>query len=309
MIKRKYCILLLFFLLGSITIYVGLYHIAPYAILKPRRYIASEHLDSFPNGITPDGYGLRFSRLEIPVDKGVVIKGWYIFSSGDTTLGTILMLHGVASCKEHLLRTAQWLSKEGFNVITYDSRAHGESGGEFCTYGFYESRDVTIVLDSVLHQFPDAPPIAIWGNSMGGAIALLAMSQDHRIQCGVIESPFASLEEVAYLYMKRLTKIPFRWVSQLVLQRAADIAHFSPEAVSPVDAARNIYAPTLIVHGTADRNIPMSHGKRIFDNLSSPIKEWYPVDGGTHYHLWRTAGESYPQKILAFFKEALHQGI
>ena len=37
----------------------------------------------------------------------------------------------------------------GFDVVAYDSRAHGESEGDVCTYGFYEKEDLRRVLDRV----------------------------------------------------------------------------------------------------------------------------------------------------------------
>jgi hypothetical protein len=37
----------------------------------------------------------------------------------------------------------------GFDVVAYDSRAHGESDGDACTYGFFEKQDLRRVLDTV----------------------------------------------------------------------------------------------------------------------------------------------------------------
>jgi hypothetical protein len=40
-------------------------------------------------------------------------------------------------------------------VIAYDSRAHGESGGDACTYGFFEKEDLRRVLDVDTDTRPD----------------------------------------------------------------------------------------------------------------------------------------------------------
>ena len=44
------------------------------------------------------------------------------------------------------LLLAKVLHEHHFNVMIYDSRAHGESGGKYCTYGYYEKHDVQVAI-------------------------------------------------------------------------------------------------------------------------------------------------------------------
>ncbi len=293
--------IVIFFLAG----YIGLYHIAPYAVMKPPRYRISEHPNSFPHGATPQSHGLRSHPFQITVQDTIKLRGWLLEAASKPTKGTVVLLHGIGSCKEHMLDTGEWLSREGFNVILYDSRAHGESGGIYCTYGYYEAKDLSVVLDTLTHQYPHLSPFAVYGNSFGGAVALQSLAIDSRLSCGIIESSFATLEEVAYDYMKRLTGIPFHWVSHLVLQRAGEIAGFQPERVNPAAAARHITQPVLIIHGTEDDHVSIRYGRRIYQQLSSRKKVWYPVPGGTHYNLWKVGGEAYSKQILNFLNDCL----
>ena len=66
---------------------------------------------------------------------GVKLKGWWFHAGG--TRGTIVVLHGVGDNRGASIGIAQRFTARGFDVIAYDSRAHGESGGAACTYGFY----------------------------------------------------------------------------------------------------------------------------------------------------------------------------
>ncbi len=289
--------------------YIGLYHIAPYAIIKPLRYRVSEHPNSFPRGATPQSHGLISRSFAISVSDTIKLRGWLIEASSNPAKGTVVLLHGIGSCKEHMLDTGEWLSHQGFNVVTYDSRAHGESSGIYCTYGYYEARDLSVVLDTLTHRYPDLFPFAVYGNSFGGAVALRAMAIDSRLSCGIIESSFATLEEVAYDYMRRLTGIPFHWVSRLVLRRAGEIAGFQPEQVNPANAARHITQPVLLIHGTEDDHVSIRYGRRIYQQLSSRKKVWYPIPGGTHYNLWKVGGEGYPQQIIGFLNDCLSDAV
>ena len=78
--------------------------------------------------------------------EGVKLKGWW-FRGGKR--GTVVYLHGVADNRGSAVGIADHFLARGFEVIAYDSRAHGESEGDACTYGFYEKADFRRVLDRV----------------------------------------------------------------------------------------------------------------------------------------------------------------
>jgi fermentation-respiration switch protein FrsA (DUF1100 family) len=60
-----------------------------------------------------------------------------------------------------------------------------------------------------------------------------------------------------------------------------------------------------VVHGVADKHVSVEYGKRIFRNLASPDKEWYPIQDGDHYNLSRVGGEKYRKKVIEFLKRHL----
>ncbi len=66
--------------------------------------------------------------------------------------------------------------REGFDVVADDSRAHGESAGDACTYGYHEKKD----LSRVLHPLGIERAILV-GGSLGAAVALQAGPGDPRI--------------------------------------------------------------------------------------------------------------------------------
>jgi hypothetical protein len=47
------------------------------------------------------------------------------------------------------LGLTRYFGPRGYDVLTYDGRAHGESGGNACTYGVYEKHDLLAALDAV----------------------------------------------------------------------------------------------------------------------------------------------------------------
>ena len=71
---------------------------------------------------------------------------------------------------------AELFLSHGFTVLIPDSRAHGESGGDFSTYGLKESDDVHRWFDWLVIQ-QHSKCIFGMGESMGAAILLQALEK------------------------------------------------------------------------------------------------------------------------------------
>src|SRR6266508_813451 len=122
---------------------------------------------------------------------GLLLKGW-LFHANGARRGLIVHLHGVADNRSSGVGIAQRFGPKGYDVLTYDSRAHGESEGEDCTYGFYVKRDLSRALDAI-----HAEEVVLFGSSLGAAVALQAAAEDPRVRGVIAQSPFSDLETIA----------------------------------------------------------------------------------------------------------------
>jgi len=293
--NMKYFLIISFILL-LILAFLIIHYAAPVVILQPPRVHA---------GIIPQQFGLKQENLSIQVAPNLDLKGYWIKSKIDTAKGVILFCHGVGGCKETYLGIAQKLANRGIESILLDSRAHGDSDGYFCTYGFYESQDISKIVDYIHHQNPTLS-IGIWGNSMGGAIANLALAKDKRLKFGIIQSTFTDLEQIVFDYKKRILKgIGVRFLSDHILNRAGEIANFDPLQVKPIEAVRQIEQPVFLAHGDADKNISCKYGQQLFDNLKSKDKAFHLVKNGGHVGLLETGGITFETKIMDFIERQL----
>ena len=273
--------------------------VLPYAIIGEVRVLREVAY----RGVTPERLGLRAEKMEMEVEPGIKLVGWFVRGAGEVK-GTVLLLHGHNSCKEAMLPLAKLLAAHGFNSLAYDSRGCGESGGHYGTYGFYEKRDCSRCLDELLRQHgAEVGPVSIFGNSYGGAVAIQTMAEDRRFRCGIVESTFATLREVVRDYAAKMTRVRMDVLTDAALARAGVIAHFAPDQVRPEEAARLIRCPVLMVHGTADTDIAMRHGERVFQHLSTPGSRWYPIQGAGHGNLWNKGGDAYRAAVLSFLDE------
>jgi len=277
-------------------------NVLPYAGIKPYRMVPTENTWRFPKGVLPENYGLSGREISIETKDSLTLKAWFFPASFDTAKATVIILHGISTCKETQFGRAKLLTDNGFNAITLDLRAHGKSGGDYCTFGFYEKYDIQTTVDSALQI--SGKPVGIWGASLGGAIALQAMELDKRIAFGVIESTFDEFEKVAKEYgADWMFGLRSEWVVERVINKSGQIAHFDPKAVKPVESAAKIEHPVLFLHGDRDDKIPIEFNRRNFEAVQSPEKQWITVPGGGHSNIWRFGGKELERQVMAFLEQ------
>jgi len=90
----------------------------------------------------------------------------------------LVLLHGLTATRRYVLQGSRLLQREGFRVVSYDARGHGESGaGEG-----YEYADLASDLVSVLDSRGIEAAVLV-GHSMGAATAVrVALEQPDRVR-------------------------------------------------------------------------------------------------------------------------------
>ena len=203
---------------------------------------------------------------------GLALRGWMCAARAGHR-GTIVYLHGVADNRSSAIGVIDRLTRRGFDVIAYDSRAHGQSDEESCTYGFYEKRDLRRVIDTL-----GPGPVVLIGSSLGAAVAIQAAVGDSRVTGIVAAEAFSDLRTIA---IERAPSI----LPGLLISRAFHVAEergrFDVASVSPVDAARLLRIPVLLIHGADDVDTTPDHSKRILAALAGP-KRLLLVPGAGH---------------------------
>ncbi|MFZ1979254.1 MAG: alpha/beta fold hydrolase [Bacteroidota bacterium] len=298
-------VLLFGLLLLFLAVQYAIKNVLPYSPIRPYRCTQNDIYRYF-NGIShPLAAGLDYKDFNITVEDTILLRGWFIYSKSVPAEGTIFLLHGIGSCRAAMLPMAKLLASHGFNCILYDSRAQGESGGINCSFGFFEKKDLSAYIDSAEVRFPGSQPYAVYGHSLGAAVAIQSMADEKRLVCGIAESPFARLRDIIRDYFARMIYMHINAIPDEAMKNTENIAHFRIDSVQPAAAALRITQPVMIVHGIQDQNISVSYGRQVFDNLNSPKKEWYPIPGGDHNNLRRIGGVEYEQRIVGFFKKYL----
>ena len=293
----------LYWILGTAVCLAVLYRLAlaisTRAILRSYRRTPAAVRREFGYS-EPEDLGLSSEPLAVEVEPGITLRG-FVFRHSGASRGVVVYHHGIWDACRPRLALATLLQPAGFDVVMYDSRGHGESGGRYCTYGFRESADLSRVLDYLGQRSLPVSRVALVGHSMGAATAVYAASADPRIQAVVLESCYRDLRTAIRDYARLwIPFIPEFLICQAEL-RAARKAGFDLDALSPLAHMSKLTIPVLIVQGTADRRIKPDYAREHFEATPEP-RELYWIEGARHGRVWHEGGEAYRRKLRAWLE-------
>jgi uncharacterized protein len=259
---------------------------------------------------TASRFGAILQDVSVTANDGSQLQGWFARpakANGDA----LILLHGVADNRQGMMGFAELFLSNGFTVLVPDSRAQGESGGAFPTYGLKESDDVHRWFDwLVMQQHPEC--VFGMGESTGAAILLQSIEKEHRFCAVVAESSFASFRQIAYVRVGQFFHTG-TWLGRIVLRPAVEAAFqygrltrgINLADASPERSVVGSHAPILLIHGLADDNIPFQQSERIRAHDPADIVLWeVPLAG--HCGAVDAAGQEFNTRVLSWFRS--HDG-
>jgi uncharacterized protein len=287
---------------GCVVLVIGT-GLAQQLLEPPRRALGSADVIAAQAVAQRTNSGLSDEALRVA--DNAVLRAWW-FVPRTNARGTVLVLHGQADNRAAMLGLAELLLGERYRVLATDARAHGASGGALATYGVLEHSDLRAWADWAQRQFPNECVFGA-GASMGAA-NLIQTLPDVPFCAVVADSPFSDLPSLilgrigAMLHLARALHPtaagPIVWTAMgyARLVHGVPLRHASP--IARFAAAR---VPVLIIHGTADREIPAAHARALAAANPRFVTLWL-VPGAAHTQAWGAAPREYPARVLAFLR-------
>lgn len=236
------------------------------------------------------------------------LSAWVLEPRSGTSAGTIVLLHGVRMDKRASVPVALSVRAAGYRAVLVDLPGHGESSGRYLTYGAGEAQAISRLLDALDASGVELGSVGAYGFSYGAAVAIDLAAGDPRVRGVVAVSPFASLREVVRDYRQKYLPMAMRVVPDRWFQRAVDDAAwfvgFDPETSAPVSNIGTSRAPTLLIHGDADTQVPLRHSQALVRAADGRAK-LVVMHGGTHDSMPLDATHAVRDATVAWFDAKL----
>jgi len=238
--------------------------------------------------------------------QGVTIRSPYGYTLAGTwfpisgSRKTVVMVHGFPYTRAGLIKYIPFFRSRGFNVLIYDQRFFGDSGGPNSTYGFFEKFDLKAAVDWVLEQVGSGSLVGTLGESMGGATVLQHGVIDARPAFIICDSSYADLFEAMKIRLRsdfHLPAFPLLYTARWLVQLRGG---FTFDQVSPLQAAAELQTPVLFVQGLNDVEVPPSHGRRLYAAKIHGLRRLYLAPDAGHVEAaWRDR-DAYDRELTEF---------
>jgi fermentation-respiration switch protein FrsA (DUF1100 family) len=252
------------FLRGLLLVVIGLYLIA----LVMAVFFSDQIIFQPPRA----GYKDRPGILKLASSDGAKISATYL--ANPDAVFTILFSHGNAEDIGHDQALLERIRAAGFAVFAYDYQGYGTSEGKPSERHAYDDEDAAYkFLVQTVHIQPNR--IVAFGRSVGsGPAADLAFRRP--VAGLILESAFTS----AFRVMTRVPVLPF-------------------DRFDNLRKIKSVHCPVLIIHGTEDSVINVSHGRKLFAAANEPKQELW-VQGANHNDVAFVGGIPYAYALTEF---------
>lgn len=198
---------------------------------------------------------LPWKKFSVKTHDGLQLSVQLINQNSENT---IIFHHGFSSTWQSMTRYFMFFKNKGWNIVCFDSRAHGESEGKFPSFGVKEKLDLKEISNFVKRELTKTKVLGLYGESMGAATVLQAAPIIEDVNFVISDAAFSgAFEELE----ARLSSIHVPVLFRLGAKEFANILCilFSGFSLKEADSSKAIMCtsvPMLLFHGTADTFVP-----------------------------------------------------
>lgn len=276
--------------------------------------------------VTPQVYGMLSARGAQVTDEnwtnkdGTPARGWLLRGSQDAP--AVILLHKYGANRSHVLNLGVKLNEAtNFTILMPDQRGHGQNPGvEYTSFGGCESDDTTAAIGFLRglktpEQFPlVGKDIGLYGLEMGSFAAIAAATNDEGVKALALDSVPQSTDSILASTVEK--RFPFGSSVTAKFAQLGTRPYFYEGCVKRESSCE--MAKTL-----ADRKILLLAGldAPAFQESTAKLDNCFPssstVESKTDlspsgYSIINASielSESYDQRIIDFFRQALGQPV
>lgn len=242
----------------------------------------------------PADFGLAHEDVHLRAADGVRLHGWWLPATRSPR-GVVVHFHGNAANITNHIALAAWLPTQGYHTLMFDYRGYGRSEGRVNRAGTIEDGRAAVALAAERARAAGLP-LLVYGQSLGGAVAIVVAAERPEVRAVVAEATFGRYRGIAARHGRGLVLLPW-------LAGALSSAWIS-SGYDPLDYVGQIAPrPLLVIAGERDEICFPELGRELYDAAGEP-KEWWLVPSATRLAILDEHGGELVERITDFFSRA-----
>lgn len=238
-------------------------------------------------------------EISIKSFDNLILKGYY-HNVYPNSKKVVIINHGYTANHYVTYQFSDVFFEEGYNVLLIDMRSHGQSEGEYATYGYYESKDIDLWVKWIKNRVGNDAYIGLHGQSMGGATMLLyGGTHQNDVKFVISDCGFSTARD-AIKYQFKKAKVPFFPLYDLARLKVKRNFGFDFNDISPKDTIAKSNIPVMFIHGVRDSIVPTWMSEDMHNSKKGPKDMIYIAPNANHVKSYTVNKEEYKSKIKEF---------
>ncbi len=289
--------------LGRLALAIALVVVAVYVAISWRyaddlTRVFRDPLKRTPAYVAPVHEDVTFRSRD-----GVLLKGWWFPATRADR--AVVMVHGKDQNRIDSSfdpgRIAHFLLADGWSVLVFEMRGHGESEGLRWGLGEHEPNDILSAIDLAAAKAQiDRRRVATIGESMGAGSVLMTVGRDPSIGPIVVDSAYESARTVIDEVGPDYSHLPAFFTPGMVLMGRL-FFDIDIGGIVPIDVVRaHPERAFLFIQCENDRTVAAHHGIDLRRASANARSELWLVKECGHVLAFATHPDEWREHVLAF---------
>jgi len=247
----------------------------------------------------------KADRFRIPVGQDDRLDAFLVQGK---RAALIVIFHGYGRDHTRAWRYAQFLNRAGYAVLTVNFRSSRPWSRKPTTLGWYELNDARAVLDWVkAHPKLSKYSLGLFGESLGGSVALVAASKHPEVRVVCVDAAFATGERALADASWRWAHLPPWPAAPLARVLGKTFTGHDPYELDALTAARAIAnRPTFFITSQKDERFHEAQSRDLWKAAGSDRDGLWILKGDIgHNESWIKNRAEYEKRVLAFYRRNL----
>lgn len=244
-------------------------------------------------------------KFTVTCEDGYLLHGEIFPCQGSDRF--VVLTHGFSFTRHGSVKYVWMFLEQGYNVVIYDLRHHGENERCQITMGYKESKDLVQLVSWLRTRYGQTIGVGLHGESLGASTSIMALKHFSKanIPIGfcIADCGYSNLMDL----LDYKLKIQYPHLPRLLLELANHLCKlrygFLFSEILPVEDVKQTNTPILFIHGDSDVFTPPVMSREMYDACQG-IRGLYMVPGAEHAKSFATNPEMYKHKVHAFISES-----
>ena len=254
-----------------------------------------------PVGRGPQVAAATYEDVSLRTSDGLTLKGWFFPVRGTRAA---ILIHGRNANRtefegrsEHI---ADFLIADGFSVLLFDLRGHGDSDGERFSLGQFERLDVASAIDFVASRGFAENRIALLGISLGAGTAIQELLLHPKVGAIISDSSYTDASTIVTEKLQQEAGVPGFFTPGVLFMTKIAFG-LDGDQVRPIEIVRaHPERAFLFIHCDTDGLVPVHHAQDLRAASANPASALWIAHDCNHAAADDRYPAEYRMRVITF---------